>query len=166
MRAGCVCTGQVTDLHPDEVVTKVRDLLKNLVVVPGTDDLSREAQYNATLLFCICARSTLASKPMVRAVPPACMHARMLSFNDRLGVSVQHSLAGGGGVRKRLHAGCMPIDHLCVSVTTFAREGVDKSSCVGFVGRGLELPWLFSSRPGGETPSLALGSSPLSLLVL
>jgi hypothetical protein len=53
----------------------VRDLLRNLVVVPGTDDLSREAQYNATLLFCMCARSTLASKPMVREVPPVCMHA-------------------------------------------------------------------------------------------
>ncbi len=74
-RGGWNFAGQVTDLHPDEVVTKVRDLLRNLVVVPGTDDLSREAQYNATLLFCMCARSTLASKPMVREVPPVCMHA-------------------------------------------------------------------------------------------
>ncbi len=99
-------------MHPDEVVTKVKDLLKNLVVVPGTDDLSREAQYNATLLFCICARSTLASKPMVREVPPACMHARMLSINDRLGVSVSHHSHTDEGVEE---SACM---HAYQSTTT------------------------------------------------
>ncbi len=56
---------QPTDLAPHVVVKRVRDLLKKLVVVPGKDDLSREAQENATLMFSMLARATLASKPVV-----------------------------------------------------------------------------------------------------
>ena len=58
------------------VAEKVEQLLKRLVIVPGNDDLSREAQENATLLFSILARSTLASKARVlfalRPWPCAC----------------------------------------------------------------------------------------------
>eukprot|EP00842_Homolaphlyctis_polyrhiza_P004411 jgi/Hompol1/4971/HPOL_004068-RA len=54
-----------TDLHPFYVIEKVRDLLQNLVVVRGADELSLEAQYNATLLFRILLRSTLASRRVI-----------------------------------------------------------------------------------------------------
>ncbi len=58
---------QPTDLDPKEVVIAVDDLCKRLAkeVVRGDDDLSREARENATLLFSILARATLASKLIV-----------------------------------------------------------------------------------------------------
>lgn len=47
------------------VVRKLQELSKRLVVVPGSDELSREAQENATLLFNILLRCTLSSKKAV-----------------------------------------------------------------------------------------------------
>ena len=44
------------------VVKKLQELSLKLVVVPGTDELSKEAQENATLFLNIMLRSTLASK--------------------------------------------------------------------------------------------------------
>lgn len=54
-----------TNLSPVEVVQKVKELRKRLIVVKGDDDLSKEAQKNATLLFKILLRSTLASKRVI-----------------------------------------------------------------------------------------------------
>ena len=45
-----------------QVVEDVRSLSKKLVIVKGDDELSRQAQLNATLLFNILLRSTLCSK--------------------------------------------------------------------------------------------------------
>jgi DNA-directed RNA polymerase II subunit RPB1 len=49
-------------LGPEQIITKVRELLKKLIVVPGKDELSQEAQRNATVLLFNHIRSTLASK--------------------------------------------------------------------------------------------------------
>ena len=46
------------------MVEDVRSLSKKLVIVKGDDELSRQAQLNATLLFNILLRSTLCSKRM------------------------------------------------------------------------------------------------------
>ncbi|OAJ40276.1 hypothetical protein BDEG_24031 [Batrachochytrium dendrobatidis JEL423] len=54
-----------SDLHPMHVIDKVKALLDNLVVVRGKDELSLEAQYNATLLFQILLRSTLATRRVI-----------------------------------------------------------------------------------------------------
>ncbi|KAI9188659.1 DNA-directed RNA polymerase II core subunit rpo21 [Blastocladiella emersonii ATCC 22665] len=51
-----------SNLHPDYVVKKVRALCDGLVVIPGTDKISVEAQRNATLLMQALVRSTLATK--------------------------------------------------------------------------------------------------------
>lgn len=51
-----------SDLHPAEVIPQVQQLLDRLVIVRGDDDLSREAQYNATLLIKAQLRSRLAFK--------------------------------------------------------------------------------------------------------
>lgn len=56
---------QPTDLHPKDVIMDLRELIDSLVVVPGNDELSKEAQLNATTLFTILLRSTLASKRVV-----------------------------------------------------------------------------------------------------
>ncbi|XP_022791172.1 DNA-directed RNA polymerase II subunit RPB1-like [Stylophora pistillata] len=54
--------GNPSDLHPLRVVEGVRELSKKLIVVHGEDYISKEAQFNATLLFNILLRSTLCTK--------------------------------------------------------------------------------------------------------
>ncbi|TVU00263.1 hypothetical protein EJB05_54316 [Eragrostis curvula] len=49
-------------MHPMEIVEAVDKLQERLIAVPGDDAMSIEAQKNATLLFNIHLRSTLASK--------------------------------------------------------------------------------------------------------
>jgi len=58
---------QKGELNPVEVCRKVENLLDNLksAVVPGKGSISKEAQENATMLFCILVRSTLASKRVI-----------------------------------------------------------------------------------------------------
>jgi hypothetical protein len=51
-----------SDFGPTEIITGVQQLLDKLVVVPGKDALSQEAQRNATLLLFAHIRSSLASK--------------------------------------------------------------------------------------------------------
>lgn len=53
---------QRSDLHPAEVVPQVQQLLDQLVIVRGDDDISKEAQINATLLIKAQLRSRLAYK--------------------------------------------------------------------------------------------------------
>lgn len=54
-----------SDLHPSDIVKQVRQLCQNILVVPGKDRLSVEAQQNATLLFQIMIRTTLATKSVL-----------------------------------------------------------------------------------------------------
>ena len=44
-------TDEPTDLHPKRIIREVNALCEKLVVVPGKDMISEEAQKNATLLF-------------------------------------------------------------------------------------------------------------------
>lgn len=44
------------------IYTGVRELSKKLIIVHGEDHISKQAQFNATLLFNILLRSTLCSK--------------------------------------------------------------------------------------------------------
>ncbi|KAG1671615.1 hypothetical protein FOA52_006846 [Chlamydomonas sp. UWO 241] len=53
-------------LNPVDVVKKVKDLLSRLVIVPGDDGLSREAQRNASVMFFTMLRSQLSSKRIIR----------------------------------------------------------------------------------------------------
>ncbi|CAL9110471.1 unnamed protein product, partial [Musa textilis] len=55
-----------SDMHPMEIVDAVDKLQERLKVVPGDDLLSTETQRNATLLFGILLRSTLASKRVMK----------------------------------------------------------------------------------------------------
>lgn len=64
--AGGAGRGRVTDLSPTDVAEAVRKLSARLVVVPGDDALSVEAQRNATVLFLVLLRSKLASKRVLK----------------------------------------------------------------------------------------------------
>ncbi|KAI6236689.1 DNA-directed RNA polymerase subunit [Aphelenchoides besseyi] len=54
------------DLSPLKVIDGVREMAKKLNIVCGEDQISRQAQYNATLLINILLRSTLSSKQMAK----------------------------------------------------------------------------------------------------
>ena len=54
-----------SNLMPSEIIKSVQDLSKRLVIVTGEDSLSKEAQNNATMLFNIHLRSSLASKRVI-----------------------------------------------------------------------------------------------------
>ncbi|KAJ9648235.1 DNA-directed RNA polymerase II core subunit rpo21 [Coniosporium tulheliwenetii] len=58
--------GARSDLHPADVIPRVREMLDRLVIVRGDDPLSREAQESATGLFKCHLRSRLAFKRLVR----------------------------------------------------------------------------------------------------
>jgi DNA-directed RNA polymerase II subunit RPB1 len=55
-----------SDLHPYHVINSLHKLESTLVVVVGADEISKDAQKNATLLLMIHLRSMLSSK--VRSV--------------------------------------------------------------------------------------------------
>ena len=57
--------GARSNLHPAEVIPAVNNLLDRLVVIRGEDELSKEGQHNATLLFKAQLRSRLAFKRLV-----------------------------------------------------------------------------------------------------
>ncbi|OQR92170.1 DNA-directed RNA polymerase II largest subunit [Achlya hypogyna] len=57
-----ISTLQPSTLHPRHIIEGVRELCRDIIVVKGDDNLSIEAQENATLLFQILVRSTLAVK--------------------------------------------------------------------------------------------------------
>lgn len=54
-----------SDLHPVKVIQGLKQLSQRLLVVGGRDAVSQETQKNATSLFNILLRSTLASKLLI-----------------------------------------------------------------------------------------------------
>lgn len=62
----CKGAAVLTGLNPVEVVMRMRELQEKLMVVDGPDELSREAQRNATLLFLSFLRATFASKRVIQ----------------------------------------------------------------------------------------------------
>ena len=54
------------ELQAVNVIESVRSLLNGLVVVPGKDGLSLEAQKNSTILFFALVRSTLSAKRVMK----------------------------------------------------------------------------------------------------
>lgn len=55
---------QPVNLSPLHVINGVRELSKKLIIVSGNDEISKQAQYNATLLMNILLRSTLCTKKL------------------------------------------------------------------------------------------------------
>ncbi|RFU26646.1 hypothetical protein B7463_g9701, partial [Scytalidium lignicola] len=69
-----------SDLHPNDVIPKVSQLLDRLLIVRGDDPLSTEAQINATLLIKAQLRSRLAYKRVALQ-----LRLNKLAFNHILG---------------------------------------------------------------------------------
>jgi len=58
----CFFSWELTPVTVNAVVLLIQELSQKLVVVDGVDDLSKEAQRNATTTFMTHLRATLASK--------------------------------------------------------------------------------------------------------
>uniref|UniRef100_A0A914V1B5 DNA-directed RNA polymerase n=1 Tax=Plectus sambesii TaxID=2011161 RepID=A0A914V1B5_9BILA len=56
-----------SELSPLRVIEGVREMSKKLIIVPGEDRVSKQAQYNATLLMNILLRSMLCSRQMAES---------------------------------------------------------------------------------------------------
>lgn len=69
-----------SDLHPNDVIPPVKQLLDRLMIVRGDDPLSKEAQVNATLLIKAQLRSRLAYKRVAMQ-----LRLNKLAFNHILG---------------------------------------------------------------------------------
>ncbi|KAK4532844.1 hypothetical protein CCYA_CCYA14G3701 [Cyanidiococcus yangmingshanensis] len=67
----------LSDLHPRQVIEGVRALLARCIVVLGDDELSQEAQRNATLLFSAHVRAELATK---RVLQVHRLHSKALTW--------------------------------------------------------------------------------------
>jgi len=63
---GCGDTRVESDLHPTSVQAAVKEICDECVIVKGDDVLSREAQYNATILWQALVRSKLATKRVLK----------------------------------------------------------------------------------------------------
>ncbi|TGO54691.1 hypothetical protein BCON_0103g00020 [Botryotinia convoluta] len=72
--------GKRSDLHPRDVIPRVQQLLDRMIIVRGTDELSVEAQYNATIFIKAQFRSRLAYKRIALG-----MHLNKLAFEHILG---------------------------------------------------------------------------------
>ncbi|KAL9655009.1 hypothetical protein ABK040_008793 [Willaertia magna] len=59
-------TGKLSDLNPAYIIKKIRKLCEELIIIKGSDKLSKEAQENSTLLFSMLLRSTFASKIVLK----------------------------------------------------------------------------------------------------
>lgn len=68
-------TGGDASFGPLEVVNGIKDLLERLIIVPGKDRLSEEAQQNATILLFNHIRSTLSSKQVLPSSQPPLVSA-------------------------------------------------------------------------------------------
>uniref|UniRef100_A0A671QQE4 DNA-directed RNA polymerase subunit n=1 Tax=Sinocyclocheilus anshuiensis TaxID=1608454 RepID=A0A671QQE4_9TELE len=140
-----------TDLNPVRVVEGVCDLSKKLVIVNGEDQLSRQAQENATLLFNIHLRSTLCSKRMTEE-----FRLSTEAFEWLLGeieTKFNQSIAHPGEMVGALAAQSLGEPATQMTLNTFHYAGVSAKNVTLGVPRLKELINI-SKRP--KTPSLTV----------
>ncbi|KTF81677.1 hypothetical protein cypCar_00017832 [Cyprinus carpio] len=140
-----------TDLNPARVVEGVHELSKKLVIVNGEDQLSRQAQENATLLFNIHLRSTLCSKRMTEE-----FRLSTEAFDWLLGeieTKFNQSIAHPGEMVGALAAQSLGEPATQMTLNTFHYAGVSAKNVTLGVPRLKELINI-SKRP--KTPSLTV----------
>eukprot|EP01105_Mastigella_eilhardi_P009824 TRINITY_DN229_c0_g1_i2.p1 TRINITY_DN229_c0_g1~~TRINITY_DN229_c0_g1_i2.p1 ORF type:complete len:1834 (+),score=472.26 TRINITY_DN229_c0_g1_i2:323-5824(+) len=126
-----------TDLHPRKVVEGIQWLIQKLVIVPGADGFSKEAQINATTLFTILLRSTLASKQVVISYRLSCS-----AFNWVLGeieAKFNQSLAHPGEMIGAIAAQSIGEPATQMTLNTFHYAGVSAKNVTLGVPRLKEI---------------------------
>ncbi|KAK3699426.1 hypothetical protein QZH41_018587, partial [Actinostola sp. cb2023] len=140
-----------TDLHPLRVIEGVRELSKKLIVVPGEDHISKQAQFNATLLFNILLRSTLCTKRVAEE-----FHLTSEAFEWLLGeieTRFQHSFGKPGEMVGALAAQSLGEPATQMTLNTFHYAGVSAKNVTLGVPRLKEIINV-SKKP--KTPSLTV----------
>jgi hypothetical protein len=102
---GLFGTADEGEFGPVEVITGVKKLLGKLIVVPGKDGLSEEAQRNATVLLLAHVRSVLASK-RVRVRAAGCADLPRTAWCASMLQEASLMLAGEPTVHNLASIGC------------------------------------------------------------
>ncbi|EDO39976.1 predicted protein [Nematostella vectensis] len=140
-----------SDLHPLRVIEGVRELSKKLVIVAGEDHISKQAQFNATLLFNILLRSTLCTKRVAEE-----FHLSSEAFEWLLGeieTRFNHSHVKPGEMVGALAAQSLGEPATQMTLNTFHYAGVSAKNVTLGVPRLKEIINV-SKKP--KTPSLTV----------
>ena len=122
----CVDPRKYSDLEPAHIVQSVKDLGQRLIVVPGNDPLSREAQDNSTLTFRMHLRATFASRRVLEQ-----FHLTREAFDWVLGeveAKFNQSLANPGDVCGTLAAQSIGGPDTQMTLNTFHYAGVSSKN--------------------------------------
>ncbi|KAI9892951.1 MAG: DNA-directed RNA polymerase II subunit rpb1 [Vezdaea aestivalis] len=148
-------SGSRSDLHPSEVIPAVQNLLDKLVVVRGEDELSREAQKNATLLFKAHLRSRLAFKRLV--IEHSLNKNAFLSIIGQLHDRFSKSLVNPGEMVGVLAAQSIGEPATQMTLNTFHFAGVSSKNVTLGVPR---LKEILNVATNIKTPSMTVYQEP------
>lgn len=147
--------GSISDLHPAEVIPQVQALLDRLVVVRGDDEISIEAQTNATLLFKAQLRSRLAFRRLVTQYS-----MNKLAFKHVLGTiesKFAHAEANPGEMVGVLAAQSIGEPATQMTLNTFHFAGVSSKNVTLGVPR---LKEILNVATNIKTPSMTVYQEP------
>jgi DNA-directed RNA polymerase II subunit RPB1 len=144
-----------SDLEPAHIVQSVKDLGQRLIVVPGNDALSREAQDNSTLTFRMHLRATFASRRVLEQY-----HLTREAFDWVLGeveAKFNQSLANPGEMCGTLAAQSIGEPATQMTLNTFHYAGVSSKNVTLGVPR---LKEIINVATNIKTPSLLVYLEP------
>jgi len=138
-----------SDLDPRHILQSVRNLEKQLVVVRGTDRISMEAQDNATLLFRMLVRSTLAVRRVIEE-----FHLTREAFDwvvGEIGSRFAHAMVNPGEMVGTVAAQSIGEPATQMTLNTFHYAGVSSKNVTLGVPR---LKEIINVATNIKTPSL------------
>jgi DNA-directed RNA polymerase II subunit RPB1 len=144
-----------SDLDPAYIIDSIKDLCKRLVVVPGSDPLSREAQENATLTFQMHLRSTFAARRVLEE-----FHLNREAFEWVIGeveAKFNQSLVNPGEMCGTLAAQSIGEPATQMTLNTFHYAGVSSKNVTLGVPR---LKEIINVATNIKTPSLTVYLEP------
>ncbi|KAG0244439.1 DNA-directed RNA polymerase II subunit rpb1 [Actinomortierella wolfii] len=144
-----------SDLDPRHILESIKNLEKQLVVVRGTDRISREAQDNATLLFRILVRSTLSVRRVIEE-----FHLTREAFDWVVGEIASrftHAIVNPGEMVGTVAAQSIGEPATQMTLNTFHYAGVSSKNVTLGVPR---LKEIINVATNIKTPSLTVYLSP------
>ncbi|KZT42808.1 beta and beta-prime subunits of DNA dependent RNA-polymerase [Sistotremastrum suecicum HHB10207 ss-3] len=144
-----------SDLEPAYIIDSVRELQERLIVVRGSDDLTRQAQDNATLLFRMLIRSTFAARCVLEDY-----HLNKEAFEWVLGeveAKFNQSVANPGEMCGTLAAQSIGEPATQMTLNTFHYAGVASKNVTLGVPR---LKEIINVATNIKTPSLSVYLEP------
>ncbi|KAI0791691.1 beta and beta-prime subunits of DNA dependent RNA-polymerase [Abortiporus biennis] len=144
-----------SDLEPAYIIDSVRELTARLVVVRGDDDLTRESQHNATLMFRMHLRATLAARRVLERY-----HLNREAFEWVLGEiesKFNQALAHPGEMCGTLAAQSIGEPATQMTLNTFHYAGVSSKNVTLGVPR---LKEIINVATNIKTPSLSVYLEP------